>query len=120
MPIVTREQALQNIEKFQNDICEFQSNQKLDLKSKNKISACQKKITRWKTYIKDMNDCGDDSFKYRFSGVSLTKTQALISGVQGGRPKIYSPEEIKDRIREQQRLYSIKYRLRLKELEIYT
>jgi hypothetical protein len=115
MPLVTREQALQNIERFQNDVCEFQNNPDLTLKSKNnKIGACQKKILRWEKYVKDMNDCGENTF---FFGHRMSKQQAFINGIQGGRPAIYSPEEVKDRVREQQRVYSQNYRIRLKNLK---
>ena len=113
MPIVTREQAQLNIENFQNDICEFQTNPDLSLKSKtNKIAACQKKISRWHKYLQTMIDSGEDTF---FFGHRISKEQAYLNGINGGRPPIYSPEEIKDRVREQQRLYSQKYRIRLKE-----
>ena len=113
MPIVTREQAHLHIANFQTDLSEIQNNPQLSFKNKtNKLRACHKKITRWQKYLNDMKESGEDTF---FFGYRISKEQALINGVQGGRPKIYSPEENKDRIREQRRVCNKRYRLRLKE-----
>jgi hypothetical protein len=116
MPVVTREEAQLSIEIFQNDLCEIQNIPGLSRKKKNyKLAACYKKITRWKKYLNDMKESGEDTFQYRFSGVKLTKEQAYINGVKGGRPQIYSPDELKERVREQRRVCNKRYQLSLKE-----
>jgi hypothetical protein len=117
MPIVSLQDAQRNIALFKQNYIDLANNPELTPKKrKESRNSCNKKILRWQTYVKTMIDNGDEisddsecSFKYRYSGVHISSEQAQVCGMLGGRPRMYTSEELKERVREQKRNYSRKY-----------
>jgi hypothetical protein len=113
MPIVSLEDAQRNITLFKQDYIELANNSELTpQKRKESRNACNKKILRWQGYVQSMLDNGEE---ISFFGYRISPEQARVNASNAGRtrnagrPRIYTPEEMKERIREQKRNYSRKY-----------
>ena len=108
------EKDLENLKKHLNDplVCDKHNRFKTRY---NKIYACQKKIDRWLSYLKIVEETGRD-YQYRFSKVSPNSSDSLnyppnprIFSRSGGRPKMYSEEVAIQRILEKRKVYNKKY-----------
>lgn len=111
--MITRLEVEKRIEEFEK---ELRGIDELDLDVREKRGrrcSCRKRIRRWESYITSMRNENKTEMNVRLREL-ISRENAYINGVRGGRPRIYSKEEAEERSRERRRLNSIKYRERQK------